>query len=59
MDLFVTLGPELIEDEQSNVDGLGWIDESKVLRTLDFLVRAYDVEASIEAQDIHTTEFLE
>lgn len=37
----------------------GWIEESKVAQTLEFLSKAYDVEDSIAVNDIFTTRFLD
>ena len=38
---------------------LGWLEEDKVSRTLDFLAGAYDIEGTMTVNDIYTTEFLD
>ncbi len=43
----------------SGGDSLGWLEEDKVSRTLDFLAGAYDVEGAMTVNDIYTTEFLD
>ena len=39
-------------------DAMGWINEDKVANTLTFLTDAYDVEATISADEIYTVQFL-
>ena len=38
---------------------LGWLDEEKVARTLKLVSEAYELEASLSASDLYTTEFLQ
>jgi hypothetical protein len=38
---------------------LGWLEEDKVSRTLDFLAGAYGVEEGMTVDDIYSTAFLD
>lgn len=62
--LYPVLDPDITRQQVEEMadllgDGrLGWMEEDKVARTLDFLIEAYDIEASITPRDIFTTEFI-
>jgi NitT/TauT family transport system substrate-binding protein len=38
---------------------LGWMEQDKMERTLEFLASAYDLTGGVSVDDIYTTEFLE
>jgi NitT/TauT family transport system substrate-binding protein len=39
-------------------NGLGWLEEAKVARTLEFLAAAYSIDDAMTIDDIYTNEFL-
>lgn len=43
----------------TGTDPLGWLDEDKVARTLKLVSEAYELEASLSAPELYTTEFLQ
>lgn len=59
LDLDITLQQvhEII-DLMTGPAGLGWLDDEKVARTMNFLMAAYDVEDTMTVDEIYTTEFL-
>ncbi len=38
---------------------LGWIEEAKIVRTLEFLAEGYEIDESLTPRDIFTTEFID
>ena len=54
----VTETADLIIDPVAGNSNLGWFREDRMLNTMGFIDRAFDLDGEVQAEDLYTNQFV-